>query len=120
MPDFSNEEMIKRMLTIQESHEISRRALSIKLGMSANALSDWEKGLGRPSVAVLDRFSKLFRVPVDYLMYGDSGAKAVPDNAKERELLSVFRALPLDRRDMVLSYAIGVSASGKASGEQAD
>lgn len=118
MAEFSNEEMVKRMLDIQESHGISRRALSIKLGMSANAMADWDRGLGRPSVAVLDKFSKLFRVPVDYLMYGDSGSKATPDNAKERELLSIFRALPPDRRNMVLSYAIGISASGKVSREQ--
>lgn len=118
MAEFSNEEMVKRMLAIQESHGISRRALSIKLGMSSNALADWDKGLGRPSVSILDKFSKLFRVSVDYLMYGDSGSKAVPDNAKERELLSIFRALPADRRDMVLSYAIGISVSGKASSEQ--
>ena len=112
MAEFSNEAMVKRMLEIQESHGISRRAVSLALGMSSNTLSDWQKGLGRPSVAVVDKFSKMFRVSVGYLMYGDDGERAMAQTAPEKELLSIFRALPYDKRTMILSYAKGVISAG--------
>lgn len=113
MATFNNEEMVKRMLEIAELHGLSRRAVSLKLGMAANAMGDWAKGAGKPSVEVVDRFSKLFRVSVGYLMYGDDGEKAVPQTQPEKELLSVFRALPYDRKDMVMTYAKGVARIGK-------
>lgn len=116
MAEFSNEAMIKRMKAIQEAHGISNRALSVSLGMSSGAMADWCKGLGRPSVAIIDKFSRMFRVSVGYLMYGDAGEKAVPQTASENELLSIYRSLPYDKRDMILSYAKGVRNAGLNNG----
>ena len=113
MATFNNEEMVKRMVSIQEAHGISKRALSMKLGMASNAMGDWIKGNGRPSVEVVDKFSKLFRVSIAYLIYGDDGEKAVPSTQQEKDLLALFRALPHDRKEMVLSYTKGVSMTGK-------
>lgn len=113
MATFNNEEMVKRMVRIQEEHGISKRALSVKLGMATNAMGDWIKGNGRPSVEVVDRFSKLFRVSVAYLIYGDDGEKAVPSTQQEKDLLALFRALPYDRKEMILSYAKSISDVGK-------
>lgn len=113
MAKFNNKAMVKRMIEIVEAHRLSKRSVSLQLGMAANAMGDWSKGAGRPSVEVVDKFSKLFRVSVGYLMYGDDGEKAVPQTEQEKELLSLFRALPYERKEMVMSYTKGITYIGK-------
>lgn len=96
---------------IREEHQISARTLSLSLGMGQNAFTDWRNGRGVPSIETVCKFSNLFQVPVDYLLYGETriSSKEVEScGVQERELLQIYSSLPREYKKMVSSYAKGL------------
>lgn len=108
---YSKDAMLKRMDDIREEHQISARTLSLSLGMGQNAFTDWRNGRGVPSIETVCKFSNLFQVPVDYLLYGETriSSKEVESyGVQERELLQIYSSLPREYKKMVSSYAKGL------------
>lgn len=108
---YSKDDMLKRMDDIREEHQISARTLSLSLGMGQNAFTDWRNGRGVPSIETVCKFSNLFQVPVDYLLYGEtrfSSKEIEACGVQERELLQIYSSLPGEYKKMVSSYAKGL------------
>jgi len=112
--------ILTRMREIMEDREISPYKLTAELGISASSFTDWSKGKGAPSVAVLAKFAEYFYVSLDYLILGreytPDGTYVVPQKQKpamtetEKELLGKFQALPSDCQSKVSGYIDGMIA----------
>lgn len=57
-------------------HGLTQRVLAERLCVGDKTVSKWERGLGCPDVALLDRLAALFDVPVSTLLAGELPAAA--------------------------------------------
>lgn len=96
---------------------ITQKELSEKLGLSKNAICEYEKGRAEPSIQTLIELSKIFRVSVDYLVgieddFGNiviSGNESSDLTVSERELLLTFRKLPMLSQQKVIGYVYALA-----------
>lgn len=51
-----------------------------KLGVSKNTVINWEKGRVAPRVSEMDRLSKLYKIPVDFIFLPCSSTKSRGDS----------------------------------------
>ncbi len=59
-----------RILTVREAHGLSQSKLAGKCGFSVTALSGWENGRVRPSIAFASEICDVFGLTLDYLLRG--------------------------------------------------
>ncbi len=67
-----NPDIVKEL---RKKRKISQKTLGESLGISDRAVSKWESGLSKPSGQNLIRLSKIFNVPVEYLLSNNNEAK---------------------------------------------
>ena len=60
-----------KLRQLRETHKISQTALAKKLGVSRQAVSQYETGETKPSLEVLYGIAEFFNVPAAYLLSGD-------------------------------------------------
>ena len=66
--------VIDRILKLTEERHISNRKLTMDLGLSNSAISEWKKGKAKPSLEAVVKIARYFGVTTDYLLLGeDSG-----------------------------------------------
>ena len=58
--------LLDRMISLMDEEGINARQLTEQLGISNSSFTDWKKGKGSPSVAVLSKFATRFNVSLDY------------------------------------------------------
>ncbi len=63
MKDFGN-----RLKELRTQHHLSQMALAEKLGVTAQAVSKWEKGRSTPDLEVIVPMAKLFHISTDQLL----------------------------------------------------
>lgn len=85
----------------REQHNMSQEALAEKLGVTANTISRWETATYRPSVADLERLSRVFGVPIWTFLPSD----AAPPTEKQHALLSATGDLPVEDLEELERYA---------------
>jgi transcriptional regulator with XRE-family HTH domain len=72
---------VKRIKKLLEENGITAKKMLIELGLSTNAVSEWNKGKAKPSFGAIVKISEYFNVSTDYLLcktdapsdYGESG-----------------------------------------------
>jgi transcriptional regulator with XRE-family HTH domain len=69
-------------------HDLKQNELSEKLGVSRSLISEIESGLKAPSFETLDKYSKLFEVPVSSILFF---AESLPQNENEPARTSEIR-----------------------------
>ncbi len=95
---------------LRNDKNLTQKELSEKLGLSKNAVCEYEKGRAEPSIETLIELSKIFGVSVDYLVgiEDDFGNVAVNTNADltedEKKILTTFRSLPPQRRKTFMFF----------------
>lgn len=60
----------QRILHVRTKFELSQSQLASQCGFSVTALSNWENGRQRPSIAAAKKIVDLFDLTLDYLMLG--------------------------------------------------
>lgn len=69
---------------------ISQETLADQLGVSRQAVSNWERNLSEPDIGTINRISELLRVPVSDLMGNPSGGGTQEKAVKIRPALTVI------------------------------
>ncbi len=97
---------MKRLAELRKEKNMTQTALAMKLNMTQNMISFYEKGKYQPSIETLKVFAKFFNVSVDYLVgYSDVRYTANEDAEQEKnenELLHLYRELNHDEQQRVL------------------
>ena len=82
----------------------TQQYVALMLGIKSPSVSNWEKGKTFPTTENLAALSRLYDVPLDYLMGGDTkDVEAVSElTADEQEFLKRFKRLSENDKDAIL------------------
>ena len=70
----------KMILKFRKKLGLTQQELAEKLNVSSKAVSKWETGAGYPEITLLAPLSKIFGVPIDYLIKGNPKGIAIAGN----------------------------------------
>lgn len=58
----------KRLRELRTENILSQQKLALIIGISQQAVFNWEKGITQPNIETLIRLAELFKVSIDYLV----------------------------------------------------
>ena len=106
--EFSEKEMIDRILNLLQERQINGREFGRRLGMNHSSVSEWRQGKSAPSVETLFKISKYFQVSLDYLIKGTHNTEDLLrirlEAKRERDLLDKYRQLPDKLKESTDNY----------------
>ena len=76
-------ELNEKLLSLRKKNKLTQAQVSETLDVSRQAISNWETGAVLPSTANLLALSRLYQVPLDHLLNGDTDPMPVPVTEKE-------------------------------------
>ena len=91
----------KKIRAYREQKKMSQETLAQELDVTANTISRWETATYRPSVADLERVSRVFGVPIWTFL----PSEAAPPTEKQHALLSATGDLPVEDLEELERYA---------------
>ena len=77
-------ELNEKLLSLRKKNKLTQAQVAEALDVSRQAISNWETGAVLPSTDNLIALSRLYQVPVDHLLNGDTDLTPAP--AKEKEV----------------------------------
>ena len=77
-------ELNEKLISLRKKNKLTQAQVSEALDVSRQAISNWETGAVLPSTDNLIALSRLYQVPVDHLLNGDTDLTPAP--AKEKEV----------------------------------
>ena len=77
-------ELNEKLTALRKSKQLSQAQVAETLDVSRQAISNWETGAVLPSTDNLIALSRLYQVPLDHLLNGDTDLTPAP--AKEKEV----------------------------------
>ena len=77
-------ELNEKLTALRKSKQLSQAQVGETLDVSRQAISNWETGAVLPSTDNLIALSRLYQVPLDHLLNGDTDLTPAP--AKEKEV----------------------------------
>ena len=93
-----------RLRELREHNGITQTDLANVLGVSANAVSMWERGLREANYETLDELADYFNVDANYLLGKESTTIRLLDDAQLR-LISYFNKVNMSGRDAIIEHA---------------
>ena len=96
---------------------MSQQTLADELGVSAVAVSKWERGQTQPGIQALTRMADIFGVTVDDLV-GREPSTAAPEEDNVRVMTRAFRQLTAEEQEKFL--AVGRALFAHAFGAPKD
>lgn len=95
--------MIDRIIKLIEENGVTAKKLTSDLEISSSSISDWKKGKGKPSAEAIIKLANYFNVSTDYILLGkNKDASIIPSDDSEKKVLSTFRLLNEDNKDIVI------------------
>ena len=85
---------------LRKRKKITQARLAEQLGISQQAVANWEKGLANPSTDMLKILSDYFNVSTDYLL-GNDEKQPLVFNEEELQLVSGYRELSEANRSVI-------------------
>lgn len=112
-PISAQEALAKRLRETREFLNLSQQFVSDQTGIARSAISDIERGLRKVDSLELQRFSTLYRFPVDYFLQDRTVTAGVaPENL--RALNRTASELDAKDRDELLKFALFLQHFRKA------
>ncbi|MGN0307114.1 MAG: helix-turn-helix domain-containing protein [Lachnospiraceae bacterium] len=86
--------------------KLTQKKLAKQLGISQKTVSSYERGKCIPPIDILKKLAETFNVTTDYLLgitdeYFDKNSLKIAVEPKEYRLLSIFRKLDSDYKDII-------------------
>lgn len=76
-------ELNEKLISLRKKNKLTQAQVSETLDVSRQAISNWETGAVLPSTDNLLALSRLYQVPLDHLLNGDTDPMPVPVTEKE-------------------------------------
>ena len=84
----------KKLYTLRRKQGLSQEGLAEKLDCSRQVISKWENGTTTPDAEMLQKYSELFGVSIDYLVKEDidepTSIHIIEKNSENNKLLGIF------------------------------
>jgi transcriptional regulator with XRE-family HTH domain len=101
------EEIGKRIQRARESAGLSQGGLAAKVGLTQAALSNYELGKRRPSLANLEHIADSLGKPLSYFLEEAKGLRDQEDEPLDksiREMIDLWYEMPEDERQYLLDF----------------
>ena len=85
--------LYRALKLLRTSHDFKQKELAKKLGISASHLSEIESGQKTPSLVLLERYGKVFEVPVSSILFLAENIDCQPNNSQALVSLKVLALL---------------------------
>jgi len=94
-----------RLKAYRQERGLTQEAVSLEVGVSIAAISQWERDGTEPNFAALAVIARTLGVSLDELILGPASALTAEATLKpkEAELLALFRSLPAKKRTALLA-----------------
>ena len=119
---FDMREIGRRIASLRRKANITQMALADMMGISFQAVSNWERGTSMPDISKLGELSAIFNVSIDEMLGNTDGAKAVERiltdenaNLSAQELVEVAPIMPPEAA--VKAIKSGLSKERETTGE---
>lgn len=76
-------ELNEKLISLRKKNKLTQAQVAEALDVSRQAISNWETGAVLPSTDNLIALSRLYQVPADHLLNGDTDPMPVPVTEKE-------------------------------------
>ncbi len=86
---FNMQEIGRRISSLRKKHNMTQMELADNLGISFQAVSNWERGITMPDIGKLPELAEIFKVSIDEILDSHNAAEIVGDvlaNNPERHL----------------------------------
>lgn len=87
-----------RLLELRQSKKFTQEELALRLGVTPQAVSKWERGIGLPDIELVCEMSKLFDVSLDSLFNINNKFTESGSNREKDELFNAILAEPVTLR----------------------
>lgn len=105
-----------RLRTIREQKSLTQAQLGAMIGLSENAIVQYETGRASPRKERIQRLTEVLQVSANYLLTGGDPEEEVKAQTRpELEALRIIRDIPPGRQDAVIA---ALRAMAGAMGEQ--
>ena len=104
----------KSIRKLREARDMTQQQLADAVDVTREAVAKWESGVAQPRMNAAIRLATLFGVTLDELAAGMPTVPTRPPDAltaDERELLTLYRSLDPNGREMALSAVRGMASS---------
>lgn len=103
---------MEKLRQIRKEAGITMKQLAVAVGVAEASISFYETGKRQPDIDTLCRLANYFNVSIDYLV-GNNTALTASENserifatdAEERELITLFRSITREAKDVILNNA---------------
>lgn len=85
-----------------ENNDISQKQLASDLNIATTTIGNYVRGVREPDFEILKLIASYFNVSTDYMLDFQS---AVTKSHNEDELLRIYRALPNDKKELLLEQS---------------
>lgn len=100
-----------RIRVLRDNKGLSDIELAVILGVTRNAVTQWETGRAMPKPQKLPAIAEALDTTVEWLLVGDDAAEmARAQTTAELEMLRTFRAVPDDQKAILIAAAVGLAA----------
>lgn len=98
----------KKLKELRKQHGLSQQQLSEKLLVSRQAVSGWEAGSSRPSTENLHGLSKLYGVPLEYLLDDDVPEMVCAGQAADSKKVEEKDTVKGKKHIVLMLIAVGI------------
>lgn len=109
----------QRIKELRTQNNISQKELSIRLYVTPQAISKWERDEATPNPEAIAKMAKIFNVSADYLL-GLTEQKETPIPVSEdgldeqdRQLMELMKKLSADQKQFLLAQLLTLTGQGK-------
>lgn len=124
---FEMEQIGKRIAGLRKSHNMTQQDLADQLGVTYQAVSNWERGLSMPDVVRLKDLASFFGLSLDEIMGNENDARIVRVASKEQAAETIGELVesapymkPKDLEDELLQKAGLTKAGPEETTEEAE
>ena len=93
----------ERLCQLRESKGWLQRDLAFRVGVKANTISNWEKGVSRPNMDQICQLCQTLSVTSDTLLGLDKAAMERTLSIAEQHVINIWRSIPEEMRKMFFS-----------------
>lgn len=108
----------ERLCQFRESKGWLQRDLAFRVGVKANTISNWEKGVSRPNMDQICRLCQTLCVTSDTLLGLNKTAMEQTLSLTEQQIISMYRALPKEMQNRLYSFLNNVGFINNALAEK--
>ena len=100
-------EMNKRIKNLRMAHDLSQEELAKMVGVTKQAISQYERGVRKPEYDVLEALADFFNVDYDYLLGKTDKTTVLPESyplklsTKEIQFIEAYRASDMNTQKIV-------------------